>query len=975
MAAETCNSKVGLDFLAEGMAKQYDDYQSALQELLDNAVSGTVKSKDYFESPNDSVFIEVAITRDEDTVRTIVADNGPGISRQALRDEVFQTGNKSVSDGILNNVGWGLKASLSWFESTLNSPGSDDNWFELLTRTDEGELVEVDGPITGELPIVGSSDDRWTEGLSDPETRLDENLSGTRVHVSCSREQFDDDLWPTGKKLDLKVQALRERLGLLFRRLLDARDDNRIVISYEDKETGATGSYKVIPIFPKYKEPENDEEYGYFEFTVEDEDENIFEVTYEKGTLDYRAMREEYESEAPGLFTSGGNFRTRYRPSQAKQGIDVYGNGRVLMTSVFSELFNLTRNNQYNYFGGSLRIIPQDPSVEIPTDNKKTQIDTSSTLWANIRGKLSSKPYLPVGKSYYDEPSVEDEANEEQAGTEDHIPNDSSDAVPSIDLSEKSLYGIHNADSRRIKDHLRTLNDGCLPEEGLVDLTITSPPYADIKNYATNPEAQVGFGDSYQNYLAELRDIFSKIYEVTKEDGSLWLVANTFKKNGQVYNLPWDLASQLQNLDEDRVCPECSTEKKRVPLVQGTSTGPYQCLNCEYSTSTSGSWTLQEIVIWDKQRALPYSGQGKLRNVFEYILFFTKSPDFTFDLDSVRIADPSKFKDWWVDYPERYHPRGKVPSNIWEMVTPSQGSFGFESLNHPAPFPPKMVERMLQLTSKESDVVLDPFAGSGMVLAMAEMLDRKPIGFELSEQYCENYSAVRNEVMEKEEAETFIYSKEQQDQLARIIAGLRQTKQIQRILAHLAEEQNIENPVELNVQAVFHLSKTIDESVSDSGNFINAEYLFVVDEGTTPAQGAELKSMIESIVRETDARNFGIRVSAKVVTMADLVSEYKQGIYPEFKGKLFRYEKKHHAFVDTITFDDWQGENNQYSPDSANIRFPPIISNIGLNVLNPRDSNDEKRTEEAGTHRMVQGAGTKVSEVASVQENVSSSAD
>lgn len=974
MTTETCRSEVGLDFLAEGMAKQYDDYQSALQELLDNAVSGIVKSEDYFNSPEDTVYIEISITRDVDSVRTVVADNGPGIPREALRKDVFRTGNTSVSEGILNNVGWGLKASLAWFESTLPNV-ADGEWFELVTQTCQEGPISVEGPITGELPISQDPMEDWTEGLADPDDVLSETPHGTRVRVSCTREQFDDDLWPSGTKLDLKVQALRERLGILFRRLLDVREDNRIIISYEDLETGANESYEVLPLFPTYRKSDSDSDYGSFEFSVGDGDGNTFDVHYEKGTMDFGAMREEYEGRAPRLFTSGGNFRTRYRPSQAKQGVDVYANGRVLMTSVFSDLFDLTRNNQYNYFGGTLRIIPRDPHVEVSTDNRKTRIDKSSTLWANLREILVKDPYLPVGKSYQEDStgdSLEDEALNEGETSEEI----SSASIPS-GLEPQSLFGMHHADSRNIRTHLQTLEGGDLPSDGLVDLTITSPPYADVKDYAMDPRAQVGYGDSYQEYLAELRDIFAQVYHVTKPSGSLWLVANTFKQNGLVYNLPWDLAAKLQDLHGDRICPNCSTADTKVPLVQNTNHNPYRCMNCGHSSSGDGSWQLQDIAIWDKQRALPYSGQGKLRNVFEYILFFTKSSEFTFDLDEVRIADISKFKEWWVDYPERYHPRGMVPSNVWDMVTPAQGSFGFENLDHPAPFPPQLVERMLRLTSTEGSTILDPFAGSGMVLAMAEMLDRNPIGFELSEPYCESYPAFREELREKVDLTGSKSTATQQNQLAQIIGGLRQTKQVQRILLHLAEEQNIERPADINIHTVFHVSKAIDEGVRNPRQFVAAEYIFIVDEGTTPARVAELESMINRILRESDARKFGIQASPKVLPPASFVSEFDGNLHPDLQGELFLYGDLHHSYEMKITFDEWRTSElpiiEQESDGSAR-RFPPIVSNIGLDVNNPRRSGGTDDNRGEYQHEMVRG-GDSPSEIANIRERRKSSAD
>ena len=259
--------------LAAGMAKQHERYQDALQELVDNAVSSVVRDETYFENPDEQVELVLTLVRDEETVKTFIADNGPGISKQELQNHVFRTGNKEKSEGILNNVGWGLKASIAWFERTLKQQNLEHSkrWFSLVTQTKKGPVHRVDGPITGELPIQQGTSEDWSSGIQKGAHSLTEKNHGTRIHVSCSREQFDADVWPSADALSKKAQVLRERFGVLFRRLLEAREDNNIIINYHDLGTGESGSVEVVPISPVYEygEEEN-EEYGYHEFSVKD---------------------------------------------------------------------------------------------------------------------------------------------------------------------------------------------------------------------------------------------------------------------------------------------------------------------------------------------------------------------------------------------------------------------------------------------------------------------------------------------------------------------------------------------------------------------------------------------------------------------------------------------------------------------------------------------------------------------------------
>jgi DNA modification methylase len=116
-----------------------------------------------------------------------------------------------------------------------------------------------------------------------------------------------------------------------------------------------------------------------------------------------------------------------------------------------------------------------------------------------------------------------------------------------------------------------------------VDLTITSPPYGSMKDYGAS--GQIGFGQTYEEYLNSLVNVFAVLFRKTAPTGSLWVVADTFKEHSQLRLLPFDLANRLNSV----------------------------------------GWSLRDIIIWDKTKTLPWSGWGQLRRTFEYILFFAKT--------------------------------------------------------------------------------------------------------------------------------------------------------------------------------------------------------------------------------------------------------------------------------------------------------------------------------------------------------------
>ena len=97
---------------------------------------------------------------------------------------------------------------------------------------------------------------------------------------------------------------------------------------------------------------------------------------------------------------------------------------------------------------------------------------------------------------------------------------------------------IYNIDSRNISSLLKN--------EDSVQTTITSPPYYDMKDYGVDD--QIGFGQTYDAYLNDLQSIFEQILHHTKNDGTLWIIIDTFKRNGSIVPLPFDLANKLKEV-------------------------------------------------------------------------------------------------------------------------------------------------------------------------------------------------------------------------------------------------------------------------------------------------------------------------------------------------------------------------------------------------------------------------------------------
>lgn len=326
---------------------------------------------------------------------------------------------------------------------------------------------------------------------------------------------------------------------------------------------------------------------------------------------------------------------------------------------------------------------------------------------------------------------------------------------------------VYNGDSRCLLE--------ILPEGVQVQTTITSPPYFDMKDYGV--EGQVGFGQKYEEYLEDLKEIFAQIYTVTKDDGTLWIVIDTFKRDHTVVTLPFDLVQKLNSV----------------------------------------GWKLQEIIIWKKDKTVPWSSKGFMQRKFEYVLFFSKQNNYKTNKDQVRIYDTQQLKKWWVKYPERYNPKGKALDEIWEFPIPVQGSWGTEYIRHFCPLPKEMVATMISISTDEEDVVFDPFAGSGAVMSQSAYMKRTYLGIEINPQYINMFEAYLKSTIESGKKEYYSYMNTM-DQVAfeTTIQNLRALKYGRILLNNIEKDYGI-NDLKIYVQRT-------ESSISSK---IKVEYTFI----------------------------------------------------------------------------------------------------------------------------------------------------
>lgn len=236
-------------------------------------------------------------------------------------------------------------------------------------------------------------------------------------------------------------------------------------------------------------------------------------------------------------------------------------------------------------------------------------------------------------------------------------------------------------------------------EDEKFDLVITSPPYNIGKSYETKT--------SIEKYLISQEEIINELVRTLSENGNIcWQVGNYVNK-GEVF--PLDIYY--------------------------------------YQIFKKLGLQLRNRIIWHFGHGLHASKRFSGR--YETILWFSKTDDYIFNLDSVRIPAkyPGKlyFKGEKKGLPSG-NPLGKNPSDIWEIVVndwesamwniPNVKSNHPEKTSHPCQFPIELVERCVLALTNDRSWVLDPFAGVGSSIIAAIKNNRNAIGIEKEIEYC-----------------------------------------------------------------------------------------------------------------------------------------------------------------------------------------------------------------------------------------------
>lgn len=226
-----------------------------------------------------------------------------------------------------------------------------------------------------------------------------------------------------------------------------------------------------------------------------------------------------------------------------------------------------------------------------------------------------------------------------------------------------------------------------MPDE-LLDMTITSPPYDDLRDY--------------NGYHFPVEEISQLLFEKTKSGGVVvWVVGDRTFNGGET------LSSFQHAL-----------------------------------TFRSAGFKVHDTMIYAKNNPIPSDCGKRYRQCFEYMFCFSKGQPKTFNPIMQAIKQEKAFKSFRITKVGRNDlahdhiaPKERKVNNIFFYNVGTSSSKDKVAFEHPAIFPEQLAKDQISTWTDEGDIVYDCFMGSGTTAKAAELLRRKWIGSEISEEY------------------------------------------------------------------------------------------------------------------------------------------------------------------------------------------------------------------------------------------------
>jgi DNA modification methylase len=273
-------------------------------------------------------------------------------------------------------------------------------------------------------------------------------------------------------------------------------------------------------------------------------------------------------------------------------------------------------------------------------------------------------------------------------------------------------------------------------------MCVTSPPYFGLRDYGH--ESQLGLEQTPEEYVAAMVEVFRCVREVLTDDGTLWLnIGDSYAGSGK---------GPAGNLGKKHNQRDMVHTRASGNIPHGCK--PKDLIGIPWMLAfalRADGWYLRQDIIWHKPNPMPESVTDRCTKAHEYIFLLTKSREYYFDSEAIKEPAISKKSAGNKNhkYADAFHINGdkkhatkagliklagikwqtRNRRSVWSVATkPYKGA-------HFATFPTTLIEPCILAGSRESDVVLDPFMGSGTTAEVAVNLGRRYIGCELNQNY------------------------------------------------------------------------------------------------------------------------------------------------------------------------------------------------------------------------------------------------
>lgn len=274
-------------------------------------------------------------------------------------------------------------------------------------------------------------------------------------------------------------------------------------------------------------------------------------------------------------------------------------------------------------------------------------------------------------------------------------------------------------------------------ESATIQTCITSPPYWGLRDYGY--DEQIGLEESPDEYIEKLLQVFREVHRVLKDDGTLWLnIGDSYSGSGKgpAGNLGANHNERDMESKHSAITPKGTKPKDLVGI-------PWMLA---FALRAEG-WYLRQDIIWAKPNPMPESVTDRCTKSHEYLFLLSKSSRYYFDNKAIQERAVSEVGDAEIrfggnKYGDSDDPKHATKSgNVW-VPNQMRNKRDVWTINtrpfaeaHFAVMPEALVEPCILAGSKEGDLVLDPFMGSGTVGFVAKKHFRNFIGIELNPEY------------------------------------------------------------------------------------------------------------------------------------------------------------------------------------------------------------------------------------------------